>query len=82
MTFCDSDPCQNGGTCIEGFGPVTSCNCTSGFTGSICDNDNPNMTFCEPDLCKNGGTCVEEFGPETSCNWLKNLVQTQAVTVL
>lgn len=32
---CDPDPCQNDGKCIDGKATFT-CNCTEGFTGTIC----------------------------------------------
>ena len=32
---CDSDPCENGGTCLNGESTFT-CLCTPGFTGDTC----------------------------------------------
>ena len=36
IVTCDSNPCQNGGTCID-EGDGFMCDCTSGFTGVKCD---------------------------------------------
>eukprot|EP00045_Choanoeca_perplexa_P017953 m.272369 g.272369 ORF g.272369 m.272369 type:complete len:2262 (+) comp17678_c0_seq5:1038-7823(+) len=40
---CDSNPCQNGGTCVPG--PLTSyvCNCPAGMVGDNCETN----TFCD-----------------------------------
>ncbi len=32
LEFCITDSCMNGGTCVEGLGTATSCNCTDGFS--------------------------------------------------
>ncbi len=34
---CDSDPCQNGGTCIDDLNFFT-CECPNGVTGPVCEN--------------------------------------------
>lgn len=52
---CESDPCFNGGTCLDmldGF----HCECPPGFTASQCEVD---INECEPDPCQNGGTCAD-----------------------
>ena len=34
---CSKIDCQNGGTCIASVGPNKTCDCTQGFTGSLCE---------------------------------------------
>ena len=50
---------MNGGTCVEGFGPDTTCSCPEGYSGANCSND---IDFCTPETCLNGGTCNEGSG--------------------
>ena len=38
---CQSEPCNNGGTCINGADSY-SCNCTSGWEGSTCKEGKSN----------------------------------------
>ena len=33
---CESDPCQNGATCVDGVNSYT-CICVKGFTGHDCE---------------------------------------------
>ena len=33
---CSSNPCENGGNCIDGDNMYT-CSCASGFDGNICE---------------------------------------------
>lgn len=51
---CASNPCKNGGTCIEGINHYM-CRCPAGTTGTNCDD----ILECNSSPCKNGGTCVE-----------------------
>lgn len=38
MDFCqDRNPCQNGGTCVEGVGALVSCSCPKDFAGVTCE---------------------------------------------
>ena len=49
---CSPDPCQNGGTCIDGVCSNFECICPPSHTGDNCEIDR-----CEPNPCHNGGTC-------------------------
>ena len=43
---CLSDPCQNGGTCIDEINAFT-CICISGYTGDICEtSENLQLGWC------------------------------------
>ena len=52
---CSSDPCENGGTCIDGLNSY-SCQCPAGWTGSTCAT---NINECNSNPCTNGGTCTD-----------------------
>lgn len=52
---CGLSPCQNGGSC-HFDGTVATCECPSGFTGQLCEE---NVNDCPPSACENGGTCVD-----------------------
>ena len=56
---CNSNPGQNQGTCVSrpkySSPPDFSCNCLSGFSGSLCQV-NLNAQ-CVAGFCSNGGTC-------------------------
>ena len=41
---CATNPCQNGGTCIDGEASH-NCTCRTGFTGANCENSK-NFDFC------------------------------------
>uniref|UniRef100_A0A8D0CJ36 Delta-like protein n=1 Tax=Scleropages formosus TaxID=113540 RepID=A0A8D0CJ36_SCLFO len=50
---CLSNPCQNGGTCIDGINSF-QCFCPDGWEGDLC-----NVNECSRNPCKNGGHCVD-----------------------
>ena len=51
---CESDPCQNGGTCVEGVDEF-ECVCAAGFEGTLCDTESDE---CASTPCFNGGSCL------------------------
>ena len=53
---CESNPCENNATCIDGFNNFT-CACQEGFTGRLCQID---IDFCVLYPCLNNGLCVGE----------------------
>ena len=50
---CASNPCQNGGTCVDGINWYF-CICDLGFAGDNCETD---IDDCVSSPCQNGGTC-------------------------
>lgn len=53
LQLIETDPCQNGGTCLDGIGEFT-CLCVNGFEGKQCEID---VDECLSNPCKNGATC-------------------------
>ena len=51
---CDSNPCENGGSCTDDVNSFT-CDCITGFTGTECE---VNIDNCENDPCENSGVCM------------------------
>nr|XP_020459662.1 protein jagged-2-like isoform X2 [Monopterus albus] len=65
---CVSNPCRNGGTCIDGVNSF-QCFCPDGWEGRLCDL---NIDECRHNPCKNGGRCVDlvnDFVCECADNW-------------
>ncbi len=52
---CDSNPCENGGTCTDMINNY-SCACIPGYTGETCST---NVDECDANPCENGGTCTD-----------------------
>ncbi|XP_077865931.1 uncharacterized protein LOC100375718 [Saccoglossus kowalevskii] len=63
---CYSDPCQNGGVCLDGVFSYT-CDCTdTGYEGEHCEVDIDECLHDQP--CQNGGLCFNRYGAYTcSC---------------
>ncbi|XP_035672253.1 fibropellin-1-like [Branchiostoma floridae] len=60
---CASDPCQYGGTCVDGVNSYT-CHCVPGFTGDDCEND---VDLCANNPCPPNWGC-DDFGHYFICN--------------
>ncbi|CAH0726520.1 unnamed protein product, partial [Brenthis ino] len=55
---CQSDPCRNGGICIDVHADYM-CACAYGFTGKSCEVQ---IEFCDENSCSNNALCVVEDG--------------------
>ncbi|PZC83323.1 hypothetical protein B5X24_HaOG208087 [Helicoverpa armigera] len=55
---CESNPCQNGGVCIDVHADYM-CACAFGFTGKSCEVQ---IEFCDDNSCSNNALCVVEDG--------------------
>ena len=57
---CDQCPIA----CVNGThnADCSSCDCTSGYSGDLCDT---NIDDCDPDPCVNNGTCSDEVNDYT-----------------
>ena len=58
---CQSNPCQNGGTCRDGTDQYW-CTCMPGFYNDAAVNNTicaQEVDECAPSPCKNGATCVD-----------------------
>ena len=56
--FCTPVMCQNGGSCIEGIGSATSCECSTRYTGVSCDEETSDA------ICYSNSDC----SLDTFCN--------------
>ncbi|XP_045177332.2 integrin beta-like protein C [Mercenaria mercenaria] len=53
---CDSDPCQNCGTCTRvGTTSAFTCACADGYTGVLCETE---LNECLSKPCQNNATCT------------------------
>ncbi|KAK3106526.1 hypothetical protein FSP39_021900 [Pinctada imbricata] len=70
---CSSNPCFNGGTCIDRYNGYT-CRCPAAWQGVNCDVDvNECGIYAGTDLgCQNGATCINTVGSfrcQCTANW-------------
>ncbi|CAI5775611.1 delta and Notch-like epidermal growth factor-related receptor [Podarcis lilfordi] len=60
---CQSNPCQNNGTCVDitekHDGSNFTCTCPTGYTGVLCQSE---IDYCSQQPCQNGGTCISNVG--------------------
>ncbi|XP_063956327.1 fibropellin-1-like isoform X1 [Lytechinus pictus] len=54
--LCANLPCQNGGVCTNTVDGSFTCNCTSNWTGRVCDTE-VKPDACSSSPCMNGGQC-------------------------
>lgn len=60
---CQSQPCQNGGKCIDGMGAF-QCDCSdTGYEGTACQLNIDECSVHGP--CQNGATCHDTYGSFT-----------------
>jgi len=53
---CSTLPsCQNGGTCVPGFSNTRTCECPEGYSGDVCEIEDP----CMDVDCENDGRCMD-----------------------
>ncbi|XP_058015556.1 fibropellin-3-like [Ahaetulla prasina] len=72
---CESQPCENGGSCVDLVNSYR-CDCLPGYSGETCSVD---IDECESQPCENGGSCVDLVNsyrcdclPGYSGKWMKN----------
>jgi hypothetical protein len=58
--YCEEDPCQNSGICVNGDDDYT-CECAPGYTGTDCEIE---IDECEASPCANGD-CIDGVGGYT-----------------
>ena len=55
MDVCVSQPCTNGGTCVQ-VNERFTCLCPECYTGAVCED-----LICSVNPCQNGGRCIAEI---------------------
>jgi hypothetical protein len=75
VVHCEPNPCEHGGTCIDGQESYT-CQCVIGFSGVHCET---NVDDCNPNPCFSG-TCVDGIGTYT-CQCLNGYTGTRCDVV-
>ncbi|XP_077867832.1 uncharacterized protein LOC100372484, partial [Saccoglossus kowalevskii] len=56
---CLNNPCLHGGTCLPVDELNSTCICSGGYTGELCEID---IDECASNPCQNGGTCFDLVG--------------------
>ena len=64
---CTPNPCQNGGSCVNGWDGYT-CSCPAGFSGASCETPDP-VDPCEANPCQHGD-CADNGDSTYTCNCL------------
>ena len=70
LGVCGSQPCLNGGTCVDIGGDSFECQCHARFSGTLCELD---TDPCASSPCLYGGTCQAASG-DFSCECPPQLV--------
>ncbi|XP_055957050.1 cubilin [Patella vulgata] len=70
---CNSNPCRNGGTCLDLFNGFI-CKCPNAWQGNNCETDvNECSIYAGTDMgCQNGATCTNtpgSFSCQCAANW-------------
>lgn len=73
---CLSEPCKNGGTCLDENRGDYKCICTSGYTGSHCETEISIHPLCINNPCMNNGTCkvLSTGDGKFDCDCLKGFI--------
>uniref|UniRef100_A0A672US94 Stabilin 2 n=1 Tax=Strigops habroptila TaxID=2489341 RepID=A0A672US94_STRHB len=76
-------PCNNHGSCDDGYSGTGECHCNSGFNGTSCELCLPGRYGfnCRPCGCKNNGQCDEGYSGTGRCfcetGWTGRLCETK-----
>jgi hypothetical protein len=73
QTACNSNPCQNGGSCANGAGSSYTCNCPAGTVGAQC------QIVCGT-VCGPGTTSCGFDGVQVACYCARGYTATSAAT--